>query len=577
MQPLKPLVLGKGDPWAADITGWAAAAPRVGSAPQDTGSMDIYDQQYYIHHFAATWLFWTEEKTNKRKKTMRFFYWPPQGATGRPEILGPPPKGPVKRQQVSKLEWIESKRTLIVHCGDVAWLRREHDPWTIRLASTEGGVFARLRALCDRAGRSCEHNLPRAPPKRKVGTGLLVAPPGDGPFRAIAPSATCPLGHRLVDAGKSPYGTRKRGFLGAWTCDGTLTEPGCACPEFSHPDGSGSFYGGEQRMYACALGCAWGVCAHCAQRAERAGNAATGLTVTQCPYGHAVEYVETAAEVRCYTCRGRVPRGRRARGCLQCIKADPSKTPFCICAACFYPAAIEPAELTDLDVIRAANDKKAQELGRTLVDDDAHTRYPDMRKKLQHILTWPEKAWAEWPERITAYDPLPSAGILRARSGDGRLIGFIIYKSSHETSRGSRPAAVSYSSSPKQSKGPLPLWVLSVWVDPALRMRGIARRLVEAVVDIAHRRRCAKVLLEVFDTNEKAISVYDGMGFETTSTKKERLLRDAAGWENQPQWVTLQRELTWDDVSQEWGQESKFSSSPIVGMKSSGGKRRRVI
>jgi ribosomal protein S18 acetylase RimI-like enzyme len=56
--------------------------------------------------------------------------------------------------------------------------------------------------------------------------------------------------------------------------------------------------------------------------------------------------------------------------------------------------------------------------------------------------------------------------------------------------------------------------VWGVWVDPSARGSGVGQQLVEAVVDWAAGRRCARVSLCVMDTSLAAISLYRSLGFE---------------------------------------------------------------
>lgn len=56
--------------------------------------------------------------------------------------------------------------------------------------------------------------------------------------------------------------------------------------------------------------------------------------------------------------------------------------------------------------------------------------------------------------------------------------------------------------------------LLNVAVDPAARRCGIGRRLVLAVIEFAEARSADKILLEVRASNEAAIRLYEGLGFE---------------------------------------------------------------
>jgi len=61
--------------------------------------------------------------------------------------------------------------------------------------------------------------------------------------------------------------------------------------------------------------------------------------------------------------------------------------------------------------------------------------------------------------------------------------------------------------------------VFSMWVDPALRGRGLGRRLVEAVVGWARTTERPRVVLSVNETNATAIRLYERCGFTPTGTR----------------------------------------------------------
>jgi ribosomal protein S18 acetylase RimI-like enzyme len=56
-------------------------------------------------------------------------------------------------------------------------------------------------------------------------------------------------------------------------------------------------------------------------------------------------------------------------------------------------------------------------------------------------------------------------------------------------------------------------WLISMWVAPDHRRRGVGAALVEVVVAWADANRIPRLLLEVADTNAAAIGLYDRMGF----------------------------------------------------------------
>jgi ribosomal protein S18 acetylase RimI-like enzyme len=59
-------------------------------------------------------------------------------------------------------------------------------------------------------------------------------------------------------------------------------------------------------------------------------------------------------------------------------------------------------------------------------------------------------------------------------------------------------------------------WIGGIGVVPAARRRGLARALMEAVLDAARERGLSEVRLEVLEQNEAAYRLYDALGFETT-------------------------------------------------------------
>jgi GNAT superfamily N-acetyltransferase len=56
-------------------------------------------------------------------------------------------------------------------------------------------------------------------------------------------------------------------------------------------------------------------------------------------------------------------------------------------------------------------------------------------------------------------------------------------------------------------------WLISMWVAPAMRGRGIGTRLVREVVALARGQGCRRILLEVADQNRPAVALYASRGF----------------------------------------------------------------
>jgi len=64
------------------------------------------------------------------------------------------------------------------------------------------------------------------------------------------------------------------------------------------------------------------------------------------------------------------------------------------------------------------------------------------------------------------------------------------------------------------SADPQAAWLLSMWVDPGYRGRGIGDALVTAVVDWARADGFRRLMLEVGDSNHAAIALYARHGFD---------------------------------------------------------------
>jgi ribosomal protein S18 acetylase RimI-like enzyme len=65
-----------------------------------------------------------------------------------------------------------------------------------------------------------------------------------------------------------------------------------------------------------------------------------------------------------------------------------------------------------------------------------------------------------------------------------------------------------------------PEHVESVWVAPGHRCRGVARSLLDAMVDAAQRAGLAELLLWVLEDNLRAWRIYIHLGFEWTGERK---------------------------------------------------------
>lgn len=78
-----------------------------------------------------------------------------------------------------------------------------------------------------------------------------------------------------------------------------------------------------------------------------------------------------------------------------------------------------------------------------------------------------------------------------------------------------------------QRQNPETVYLYSLWLDPAARGRGLARRLVAAAVDWARATHVQTVKLRVAADNAAALGVYESLGFtvahDQTASKPEEL------------------------------------------------------
>jgi [ribosomal protein S18]-alanine N-acetyltransferase len=111
-------------------------------------------------------------------------------------------------------------------------------------------------------------------------------------------------------------------------------------------------------------------------------------------------------------------------------------------------------------------------------------------------------------ERAAFADPWPAAAFtellaqphvraLAVELGDGRLAGYALASVAADQGE-----------------------ILNLAVDPAARRRGLARILLGALLDVFRREHVTSVFLEVRQSNEAAIRLYDGFGFRPVGTRK---------------------------------------------------------
>lgn len=59
-------------------------------------------------------------------------------------------------------------------------------------------------------------------------------------------------------------------------------------------------------------------------------------------------------------------------------------------------------------------------------------------------------------------------------------------------------------------------WLISMWVSPEHRRKGVGSALIDAVVNLAKSKGVARLALDVGEQNETAIALYASKGFEAT-------------------------------------------------------------
>jgi GNAT superfamily N-acetyltransferase len=67
-----------------------------------------------------------------------------------------------------------------------------------------------------------------------------------------------------------------------------------------------------------------------------------------------------------------------------------------------------------------------------------------------------------------------------------------------------------------EGTGERPVWVVGMWVDPAVRGRGVGGRLLGAIAGWARQRDADVLNLQVTETNAPAIALYERLGFRAS-------------------------------------------------------------
>jgi GNAT superfamily N-acetyltransferase len=73
---------------------------------------------------------------------------------------------------------------------------------------------------------------------------------------------------------------------------------------------------------------------------------------------------------------------------------------------------------------------------------------------------------------------------------------------------------------PGSLQGALEAYVLNVYVDPSHRRKGVARAIMEAILDWSRQRRLARVVLHA---SKEGLPLYESLGFESSNEMRMRL------------------------------------------------------
>jgi len=73
---------------------------------------------------------------------------------------------------------------------------------------------------------------------------------------------------------------------------------------------------------------------------------------------------------------------------------------------------------------------------------------------------------------------------------------------------------------PGALQGALEAYVLNVYVDPPHRRKGVARAIMEAILDWSRERKLARVVLHA---SKEGRSLYESLGFESTNEMRIKL------------------------------------------------------
>lgn len=139
--------------------------------------------------------------------------------------------------------------------------------------------------------------------------------------------------------------------------------------------------------------------------------------------------------------------------------------------------------------------------------------------RLQALLTDPDAFGASYEEEASHDDAWWAEGAKGAASGNERFIAVV--------EDGGRVVGMVGAYTPDES--PDLRHLVSTWVAPEARGKGVGSELVDAVVEWARTAGASKVTLWVVDGNRPATALYEGAGFVRTGEKQplRRTLRSS--------------------------------------------------
>ena len=140
--------------------------------------------------------------------------------------------------------------------------------------------------------------------------------------------------------------------------------------------------------------------------------------------------------------------------------------------------------------VRADEWRRWRETRLRMLRDDAHffsTRYDDMVRE-------PDQVWRDW--------------VADAAEGDQKTL-FVAEENDHWLGVVGAFARVN----------PLEVQLISMWVDPTARGRGVARDLIRAVAGWTKARGSTRVVLFVQEANSPARQLYERAGFRLTGDR----------------------------------------------------------